>query len=124
MKTKNIIIGVLVVVVLLFGWYYYNDAVTPGQYDEFAQCLTNNNVKYFGAFWCPNCQKQNDLFGKSKKFIDYTECSTPNGQNQLQVCKDAGITAYPTWEFADGSRLLGVLSFETLSEKTGCEITQ
>ncbi len=124
MKTKNIIIGVIIVIVLLFSWYYYNDAVTPGQYDEFAQCLTDNGTKYFGAFWCSNCQKQNDLFGKSKKFINYIECSTPNGQGQLQVCTDADIEAYPTWEFADGSRLLGVLSFKTLSEKTGCEITK
>lgn len=122
MKTKNIIIGLVIIIVFLFGWYYYNEAITPGQYDEFAQCLSDKNVKYFGAFWCPNCQDQNKLFGKSKKFINYIECSTPNGQGQLQACIDAEIKAYPTWEFADGNREVGVQSLEKLSEKTGCEL--
>jgi len=122
MSTKTIIGSLVIVIVLLFGWYYYNEAVTPGQYDEFAQCLADKGVKYFGAFWCPNCQEQNKLFGKSKKFVPYTECSTPNGQNQLQVCIDADIKAYPTWEFSDGSRQVGVLSLEELSEETDCEL--
>ena len=122
MNIKTVVLGVIAVVVLLFGWYYYNEAVTPGQYDEFAQCLADKGAKYFGAFWCPNCQNQNELFGKSKKFVNYIECSTPNGQGQLQVCIDDSIEAYPTWEFSDGSRLVGTLSFETLAEKTGCEL--
>ena len=123
MNTKVIVGGIVVVIVLLFGWYYYNDAVTPGLYDEFAQCLTDNDVIFYGAFWCHNCESQKELFGKSEKLLNYIECSTPNGQAQRQICADAGIEGYPTWEFADGSRLVGSLTFEELSEKTGCELS-
>jgi hypothetical protein len=43
-------------------------------------------------------------FGKSAKLLPYIECSSkvPNaegGYDQLQICKDAYITGYPTWEF-------------------------
>jgi len=116
MNTKTVVVGLIVVIVLLFGWYYYNDATTPGQYDEFAQCLADKDATFYGAFWCPNCQNQKELFGKSERLLKYTECSTPNGQNQLKVCSDASIEAYPTWEFSDSSRLVGVLSFEKLAE--------
>ena len=124
MKTKNIIGGIILVIILLFGWNYYNDATTPGQHDDFAQCIADSGTTYYGAFWCSNCQDQNELFGKSKKFLNYVECSTPDGQRQLPVCSEAGIEAYPTWEFPDNSRLVGVLSFEDLTEKTGCNLLE
>lgn len=124
MNAKNIVIALVIIIILLFGWYYYNEATTPGQYDEFAQCTADSGAKFFGAFWCPNCDNQKKLFGKSEKLLNYIECSTPNGQAQLPVCSEAGIEAYPTWEFSDGTRLTGTLSFETLSEKTGCELPQ
>lgn len=93
-----------------------------GEYDEFAQCLTDSGAKYYGAFWCPNCQNQRALFGRSYKYVPYTECSTPDGQGQLQVCKDASVTAYPTWVFSDGERVTGTQPLEALAEKTGCEL--
>ena len=61
-------------------------------------------------------------FGSSKDLLPYVECSTPDGNEQVQICKDKKIEGYPTWEFADGSRLPGELSLQTLSEKTGCEL--
>ena len=124
MDAKKIVGIIIILIIILFGWYYYKDFTTPGVYNEFAQCLADSDVTYYGAFWCPNCANQNELFGKSKEFVPYVECSTPNGQGQLQVCKDANITAYPTWEFADGSRVTGVQSLESLSEKTGCALPQ
>lgn len=124
MSTRIVVGGMTVVAVALFIGYYFYQSVTPGQYDEFAQCLGEKDTTFYGAFWCPHCQEQEDLFGKSEKYLPYVECSTPNGQGQLQVCVDAGIGSYPTWEFADGSRLNGVVSLEVLAEKTGCELPQ
>ncbi|MBS3903415.1 MAG: hypothetical protein KGZ30_03535 [Anaplasmataceae bacterium] len=95
----------------------------PSQYDEFAQCLTDKGVKYYGAWWCPNCQNQNNAFGSAKKYLNYTECYAPGQkQQQLPVCSDAKIESYPTWEFADGERLIGFQDFKTLAEKTSCEL--
>ena len=111
------------VVVVLGGLFYVlSPSSSPGQYDEFAKCLTEKGVKFYGAFWCSHCNAQKALFGNSMKYVNYIECSTPDGQGQLQVCSNAEITGYPTWEFADGSRANGELSFATLASKTGCAL--
>lgn len=94
----------------------------PGKYDAFAQCLKDKGAVFYGAYWCPHCQEQKKLFGSAVKLLPYVECSTANGQGQLQVCKDKNISGYPTWDFADGSREGGKLSLEALSEKTSCPL--
>lgn len=96
-------------------------ACGPGKYDNFAQCLTENNTTFYGAYWCPHCAEQKELLGSSMEFINYVECSLPNKAGQTQICKDQNITGYPTWEFADGSRVSGTQSIEKLSLKTGCK---
>lgn len=91
-------------------------------YDKFASCLQDKKAVLYGAFWCPHCQTQKKLFGASEKLVPYVECSTTDGTAQTQACIDKKITTYPTWEFADGSRLLGEIPLQTLSEKTSCDL--
>jgi hypothetical protein len=50
------------------------------------------------------------------------ECSTPDGQNQTQICIDKKISNYPTWEFPDGSRITGERTLNELAQKTSCEL--
>ena len=95
----------------------------PGKFDAFATCLKEKNVTYYGAYWCPNCQNQNAMFGNSKKHLTYIECGIPGGKGQTEVCEKAGIQGYPTWEFENGERVEGVQTLEFLAEKTGCEIS-
>lgn len=124
-SSKNIFIGSVVVAVLVLvgaGFYYSKQAAVPGKYDAFAQCIADSGAIFYGAFWCPHCQNQKAMFGKSAKLLPYVECSTANGRGQLEVCKDAGVTGYPTWVFADESRLGGEVSLETLAEKTDCTL--
>lgn len=92
----------------------------PGKLDSFAQCLKDSGTVYYGAFWCPHCQATNKLFGKSKKLLPYIECSTPDGQDQTQICKDKNITGYPTWIFADGNILTGERTLAELAGASGC----
>jgi len=89
--------------------------------DTFAQCIADSGAKFYGAFWCPHCKEQEDMFGTAVKKLPYVECSTPDKTGQTQVCIDKEITGYPTWEFKDGSRATGVQSFQQLSAATGCE---
>ncbi len=103
----------------------------PGKYDEFAKCLTEEKtVTFYGAFWCPHCQNQKSMFGKSAKYLPYVECSTPDGQRQTQVCIDKGITTYPTWEFATSSkvasttRIVGEMQLNEIAEKTQCSLPE
>lgn len=124
-KITIFIVAVLFIVLAAFGYYYFvNNDKTPAKYDAFAQCLTDTGTKFYGAFWCPHCQEQKKLFGKSAKKLPYIECSTADGRGMLPVCKDVGIESYPTWVFPDGTRVSGEQSFETLSEKTSCILPQ
>jgi len=122
-RNTKIIIGliILVVFVLPLGYWVYISG-QPGKYDTFAQCLEAQGATFYGAFWCPACQMQKRTFGRSADLLPYVECSTPDRRSQTQVCIDAGIESYPTWEFADGERLTGEVPLEILAEKTGCEL--
>jgi len=125
-KNTIVIIGIAVLIIGASVYLYLNNTVDvgggPGELDEFAQCLNDSGAVFYGAFWCPHCQNQKALFGKSEKLLNYVECSTADGRGQLAVCRDKNITGYPTWEFADGSRLSGEVSLETLAEKTECSL--
>lgn len=119
---NRIIIAVIAIIVLgIIGSIAFYSA-KPGKLDGFAQCLNEKGAKFYGAFWCSHCQNQKQLFGASKNKLPYIECSEVGGNAQTKVCSDAGITGYPTWVFADGSRLSGYLELSALSEKTGCQL--
>lgn len=124
MKTSTkIAIGafVLIVFVLPLGYYFY-DQNQPGKLDQFTTCLKDKGATFYGAFWCPHCQRTKAMFGKSAKLLPYTECSLPSGSGQNKTCDDKGITGYPTWIFADNGRLNGELTLQQLADKTGCEL--
>jgi hypothetical protein len=117
METKHILIFLAVIIVLVGALAFFaggsSTSVLASQYDmpAFAQCLKDNNATFYGAFWCPHCAATKKLFGtEAVKKLPYVECSTPDGRGQLPVCTDKKIESYPTWEFADGSRMGGELA--------------
>jgi hypothetical protein len=90
--------------------------------DSFARCLTANDVKMYGAWWCPHCADQKQIFGQAFRYLDYVECSPPGQRTENQVCRQAGIKDYPTWQFADGLRAEGTQSLAVLSQRSGCRL--
>ncbi len=127
MKNKNLvyIVSLMVIAIALAVMLsFFNEEVDngPGQYDSLAECAKEKGAVFYGAFWCPHCRDQKKLFGNSAKLIPYQECSTADASGQLQVCIDKKIESYPTWEFADGSRISGTISPEQLAEKTSCPL--
>ena len=118
MKKISIVV-LLLLIVTIFGCSKSNPEM-----DNFAKCLSDKGVKFFGSWWCPHCANEKKLFGDSMKYVNYIECSLPDKSDQTQVCKEAKIKSYPTFEFADGSRVVGEKSLEELSEKTGCALPQ
>lgn len=115
------VIGILILGVIATVLLRANQAPAgPGKYDEFAQCLKDKGAVFYGAFWCPHCKAQKEMFGKSAKLLPYQECSLPSGSGQNQMCTDKGIKSYPTWIFSDGSELSGEIALATLAEKTSC----
>lgn len=126
---KNAKIFLIIIVVLIVGVAATAllrkgapSSNAPGQYDGFAQCLKDKGATFYGAFWCPHCQAEKKLFGPSVKLLPYVECSTPDGSGQTQICIDKGIKSYPTWEFADMSRLTGEIPLQQLADKTSCTL--
>ena len=90
--------------------------------DAFAKCLASKPAKMYGAYWCPHCADQKELFESSFQYVPYVECGVPGSRDEAQVCKDAGIKHFPTWEFAGGERQEGTLALQVLGAKTGCSL--
>lgn len=77
--------------------------------------LKKTGAKMYGAYWCPYCTRQIEMFGAAFRRIDYVECD-PRGKNpRPELCKAAKIQGYPTWEI-NGKFYPGVQSFEELAE--------
>ncbi len=90
--------------------------------DDFAQCLTDKGVKFYGTTWCGHCANQKKMFGDAMQFVNYIECWDSQTNKLNNVCAEAKIEGFPTWEFADGRRESGEVSLEKLSEISGCPI--
>ncbi|MDP3989907.1 MAG: hypothetical protein Q8Q01_01745 [archaeon] len=129
-KTLGWIIGIVAFVFLVMlilpseitGFAVFSGS---GEHDLFASELAESGVKMYGAYWCSHCAEQKKIFGSSwGEFKDkgYIECSLPNAAGQTDECNVAGIKSYPTWEFADGSRISGVMPLEQLSVVTGISL--
>jgi len=83
---------------------------------ELAKHLTAIGAKKYGAFWCPHCYEQKQLFGKEAfKDVNYIECARGGVNPQRQACLDAGIQSFPTWEI-NGKLYSGVQSLEKLAD--------
>ena len=122
MNRVHVLIALVVIVgggLIGFGVW---QSKRPGQFDTVAQCLTDKGIKMYGAYWCPHCQTQKKVLGKSWRHIKYIECALPGGQGQTQECTNAKIEGYPTWEFGDGSRVSGEQTIEELASKAGCKL--
>ena len=116
---------ILVVVVLVGAWagydfFYYRKVSTL---DDFAKCVSSKGLRMYGAWWCPHCADQKELFGYSFQYVTYTECGIENQpHSENEQCKQAGIQHFPTWQFADGSRKEGELQLSELSQRSGCKL--
>jgi glutaredoxin len=89
---------------------------------EFGRCLSSKGAVFYGASWCPHCEAQKQTLGAGMSSVRYIECA-PGGSRSstADACKGAGVSGYPTWIFADGSRATGAQSLAKLAAKTGCE---
>jgi thiol-disulfide isomerase/thioredoxin len=80
-----------------------------------SSCLRDSGALMYGAYWCPHCEEQREMFGTAVDDLPYIECT-----EQEARCAQAGIQGYPTWIFADGSRVSGTQTFGELAEMSGC----
>src|SRR5678809_570719 len=85
--------GIALLLLAAFGTaYYFGYRKSAHKYDAFARCLTDRQVKMYGAYWCPHCAEQKEMFGESFALAPYVECGVAGDRRaEQQVCKDAGI---------------------------------
>ena len=83
---------------------------------ELAKAMQAKGIKMYGAYWCPHCARQKEIFGQEAfSYIEYVECS-PKGFGFKGICKD--VDGYPTFfdkrkKFqVDGERPLSVFAQE------------
>ena len=87
-----------------------------GEYDDFAQCLTDEGMVMYGTDWCSACNSQKEMFGESFDFIEFVNCDFHKDE-----CNELGVTGYPTWMLNDeqaGNR--GSKAFDELAQLSGC----
>lgn len=84
-----------------------------------ARHLSSVGAKMYGAYWCPHCHDQKQLFGQpAAAEIPYIECA-PDGVNpQTQLCQSTGITGLPSWEI-DGQIYPGTRTLQELADLSG-----
>jgi len=112
---RNLVLGTVFVTALVGAWQH--GLLQPPENPELralAEHLEASGAQYYGAYWCPNCQEQRRMFGRSANRLPYVECS-PNGHGAMVAfeCVSDGISAYPTWVI-NGRRFQEVLSIEEL----------
>ena len=117
---RKIIAVVMILLLVLLTACSTGPSYPREQVDQFAQCLTEKGAVMYGTFWCPHCAQVKKNFGSSFKYVEYVECDPRGDNEQSELCLEKGIEKYATFEFTDGSRLVGEPSFAELSEKTGC----
>lgn len=129
--------GALVSVVVLVGTLgIYNSGTTAAAPDgqtgpptmnlsgsaemALAEHLTQQGARMFGAYWCPHCHEQKELFGRQAfAKINYVECDPEGANSQTDLCRSIPeVQGYPSWEI-NGQYYAGRLSLERLAEISG-----
>ena len=116
MKTKYIIMIAILTIVIVSGYGIYKNNLTPGEYDEFAKCISEKNAVMYGTDWCSYCQKQKSMFGKSFDYVNYVNCDY-----NKEECISNRVEGYPTWKI-NNKTYSGVQPLEHLSTLTECDL--
>lgn len=93
------------------------------KYDNFAKCLTEKDVVMYGAYWCPHCTNQKNIFGESFKYVNYVECDARGENARPELCEQENIQSIPAWVI-DGKQYVGEHSLQELGVLTGCVLPE
>jgi len=123
---KSLPLPIGAAVVIVFGLFlHFGGLFDPAAGPEkpylkaLAVHLRDSGARFYGAYWCPTCQKQKALFEASVERLPYVEC-TPDGRNGVRnfECVANDIKDYPTWIIGE-RRHTGLLTVEGLAALSG-----
>ena len=85
-----------------------------------AKYLQSTGAIMYGAFWCPHCSRQKELFGKEAwKYISYVECSPKGYRTKYATCLEKGVDGYPSWKFGNGKSQGGEMELMDIVKMSG-----
>jgi len=112
-------ISSVVVVALLFMHFsgYFSPAAGPEKpyLKALAIHLRDSGARFYGAYWCPHCREQKELFEASADRLPYVECTPEGRTGPLNfTCVANEVKDFPTW-IIDGRRYVGLVSVDQLA---------
>ncbi|KAL7427836.1 hypothetical protein ACHAXH_001129 [Discostella pseudostelligera] len=85
-----------------------------------AKYLQSTKSTMYGAFWCPHCIRQKELFGmEAFKFINYMECDPKGYKSQSATCFEKGVDGFPSWKFGNGKQQGGEMELMDIAKISG-----
>ncbi|OHA05942.1 MAG: hypothetical protein A3B29_02485 [Candidatus Sungbacteria bacterium RIFCSPLOWO2_01_FULL_51_34] len=130
LERRSVMRAVVIALLLIAGTYLMQAAAQPavGQYDAFAQCLSEKGFVMYGSATCTFCIRQKGAFGSSFQYIKNVECNKNFPGAQPELCAEKKIQYTPTWikegpERTELQRLNpGFIELEKLAEISGCTL--
>lgn len=118
MEVKYRVIIWVIAIIILVGLVSYSIArpksdLNSVEKEALAKCLTEKKIYLYGAFNCPNCAVQKEMFDSAVEFITYINCDL-----EPDKC-DINENAYPYWKIGEMT-VKGPVPLKFLKEKSSC----
>ncbi|KAL3811027.1 hypothetical protein ACHAXA_010288 [Cyclostephanos tholiformis] len=85
-----------------------------------ARYLQSSGAIMYGAFWCPHCRRQRELFGREAfKYLNYVECDPRGYKSRYATCALDGVEGYPSWKFGNGEVRGGEMELSEIAMTSG-----
>ncbi len=85
-----------------------------------ANHLKQKEAKMYGTYWCLACKGQKLAFGeKAFRQITYIECDPAGSNPQPNLCRQANVTGFPTWEIDGKFTCQGGCTLDKLADISG-----
>mmetsp|Transcript_41579 Transcript_41579/g.48496 ORF Transcript_41579/g.48496 Transcript_41579/m.48496 type:complete len:266 (+) Transcript_41579:89-886(+) len=70
-----------------------------------SEYLKSKGSVMYGAFWCPHCRNQREIWGREAwDNIGYVECSSKGYKGEPNLCALKNVDGFPTWSFGKESK--------------------
>jgi hypothetical protein len=65
---RRLLTAVLVIAAFA-GVYYLGERRKTSRLEAFAKCISAKQAKMYGAYWCPHCAEQKEMFGGAFQYV-------------------------------------------------------
>ena len=119
-KRVKLLVTFTFLIILVASLYFFTDWFSKvtgyfaGEDDKtkLAQCLNEKGAELYTALYCPDCEKQKQIFGKALELISKIDCDEADCSN---------IRELPAWYF-NKTFHYGYKNLTELDDISGCNI--